>query len=128
MHLVRSPNKRFSSLVYKFWRHISLLVLYLYFHFFYLLDHLLLIFILSRSSFCRDINDKCILCKNCDNSQEHAINDCAKTEKLWKKLTKELNDLDNETKNKTLLDYIFYCYYSKDLLLHTNYIFYNLIF
>ena len=30
-------------------------------------------------------------------------------------LTKELNDLDNATKNKTLLDSIFYWYYSKDL-------------
>ena len=30
-------------------------------------------------------------------------------------LTKELNDLDNTTKNKTLLDSIFYWYYSKDL-------------
>ena len=39
----------------------------------------------------------------------------AKTEKLRAKLTKELNDLDNATKNKTLLDSIFYWYYSKDL-------------
>ena len=30
-------------------------------------------------------------------------------------MTKELNDLDNATKNKTLLDSIFYWYYSKDL-------------
>ena len=30
-------------------------------------------------------------------------------------MTKELNDLDNATKNKTLLDSIFCCYYSKDL-------------
>ena len=53
--------------------------------------------------------------KNCDNSQEHVINECAKTEKLRAKLIKELNDLDNTTKNKTLLDSIFYWYYSKDL-------------
>ena len=39
----------------------------------------------------------------------------SKTEKLRAKLTKELNDLDNATKNKTLLDSIFYWYYSKDL-------------
>ena len=78
-------------------------------------DHLFLRFILGRGGFREDINDKCILCKNCDNSQEHVINDCAKTEKLRKKLTKELNDLDNATKNKTLLDSIFYWYYSKDL-------------
>ena len=38
-----------------------------------------------------------------------------KTEKLRTKLTKELNDLDATTKNKTLLDSIFYWYYSKDL-------------
>ena len=78
-------------------------------------DHLPLRFVLGRDAFREDINDKCILCKNCDNSQEHVINDCAKTEKLRKKLTKELNVLDNATKNKTLLDSIFYWYYSKDL-------------
>ena len=50
-----------------------------------------------------------------DNSQEHVINDCAKTEKLRAKLKKELNDLDPTTKNKTLLESIFYWYYSKDL-------------
>ena len=78
-------------------------------------DHLLLRFILGRGAFRNDINDKCILCKNCDNSQEHVINECGKTEKLRTKLIKELNDLDNATKNKTLLDSIFYWYYSKDL-------------
>ena len=78
-------------------------------------DHLLLRFILGRGAFRNDINDKCIFCKNCDNSQEHVINDCAKTEKLRKKLKKELNDLDNATKNKTFLDSIFYWYYIKDL-------------
>ena len=70
--------------------------------------HLLLRFILGRGAFRNDINDKCILCKNSDNSQEHVINECAKTKKLRTKLTKELNDLDNATKNKTLLDSIFY--------------------
>ena len=55
------------------------------------------------------------MCKNRDNSQENIINECAKTEKLRAKLTKELNDLDNATKNKTLLDSIFYWYYSKDI-------------
>ena len=43
------------------------------------------------------------------------INEYAKTEKLRTKLTKELNDLDNGSKNKTLFDSIFYWYYSKDL-------------
>ena len=56
-----------------------------------------------------------MLCKNSDNSQEHVVNECAKTKKLRAKLTKELNDLDNATKNKTLLDSIFYWYYTKDL-------------
>ena len=78
-------------------------------------DHLLLRFILGRGAFHNDINDKCILCKNSDNSQEHVVNECAKTEKLRTKLIKELNDLDNATKNKPLLDSIFYWYYSKDL-------------
>ncbi len=77
--------------------------------------HLLLRFILGRGAFSNDINDKCILCKNSDNSQEHVVNECAKTKKLRTKLTKELNDLDNATKNKSLLDSIFYWYYSKDL-------------
>ena len=78
-------------------------------------DHLLLRFILGRGVFRNDINDKCILCKNSDNSQEHVVNECAKTKKLRIKLIKKLNDLDNATKNKTLLDSIFYWYYSKDL-------------
>ena len=56
-----------------------------------------------------------MLCKKNDNSQEHAVNECVKTKKLRAKLAKELNDLDNATKNKTLLDSIFYWYYSKDL-------------
>ena len=40
--------------------------------------------------------------QKCDNSQEHVINECGKTEKLRTKLIKELNDLNNATKNKTL--------------------------
>ena len=83
-------------------------------------DHLLLRFILGRGAFRNDINDKCILCKNSDNSQEHVVNECAKTKKLRTKLIKELNDLDNATKNKTLLDSIFYWYYSKDLQAKNN--------
>ena len=75
---------------------------------------------MSKISCIKDINDKCILCKNSDNSQEHVINECAKTENLRAKLTKELNDLDNATKNKTLLDSIFYWYYSKDLQAKKN--------
>ena len=37
-------------------------------------DHLLLRFILGRGAFRKDINDRCILCKDSDNSQEHVIN------------------------------------------------------
>ena len=64
-------------------------------------ENLLLRFILGRGAFRNDINDKCILCKDSNNSQEHIVNECAKTKKLRAKLTKELNDLDNATKNKT---------------------------
>ena len=49
-------------------------------------DHLLLRFILGRGAFRKDINDICILCNEADNSQEHVINDCAKTEELRTKL------------------------------------------
>ena len=63
-------------------------------------DHLLLRFILGRGAFRNDINDKCILCKIHENSQEHVINDCTITEKLRLKLIKELNELDNESKIK----------------------------
>ena len=35
--------------------------------------------------------------------------------KQKEEIDKELNDLDNATKNKTFLEYIFYWYYSKDL-------------
>ncbi len=77
--------------------------------------HKFFILILGRSAFRKDINDRCILCKDSDNSQEHVINDCAKTEKLRAKLKKELNDLEPVTKNNTILESIFYWYYSKDL-------------
>ena len=77
--------------------------------------HKFFILILGRGAFHKDINDRCILCKDSDNSQEHVINDCAKTEKLRAKLKKELNDLEPVTKNNTILESIFYWYYSKDL-------------
>ena len=64
-------------------------------------------FILCRDAFRKDINNKFILCKNIDNSQDFVINDCAKTEKLRTKLIKKLIDFDNATKSKTLLDFIF---------------------
>ena len=50
--------------------------------------HLLLRFILGRGAFHNDINDKCILCENNCNIQEHVLNDCEKNKKLRTKLTK----------------------------------------
>ena len=47
---------------------------------------------LGRGDSRNDINDKCILCKDSNNSQEHVVNECAKTKKLREKLTKELID------------------------------------
>ena len=72
-------------------------------------------FILYIGAFRKDINDKYILCKNFDHSQEHVVNECANSQKLRTKLIKELNDLDNAIKNKALFDFIFYWYYSKDI-------------
>ena len=66
-------------------------------------------------NFIKHINDKCIICKNYDNSQEHIFNDYAKTKKLRTKLIKELNNLDNATKNIKLLDFIFNLHYNKNL-------------
>ena len=57
---------------------------------------------IGKGAFLNDINNKCILSKNSDNSQEQVVNECAKTEKLRSKMTKELNDLDNTNQNKTL--------------------------
>ena len=47
------------------------------------------------------------MCKNCDNSQEHVINDHAKTEKRITKLIRELNYLDTATKNKNTFGFYF---------------------
>ena len=68
-----------------------------------------------RGSFRDDINKKCILCKVADNGIEHVINNCKKLEKERNELITELNKLDAETKNKTLLKAIEYYYYSKKL-------------
>ena len=50
--------------------------------------HLLLRFILGRNAFRKHINNKCILCENNGNIQEHVLNDCEKNKKLRTKLTK----------------------------------------
>jgi len=78
-------------------------------------DFLLLRFMCHRGAFREDINEKCLLCKTEDNGIEHVINNCKKLEKERNELVTELNKLDAETKNKTLLKTIEYYYYSKKL-------------
>ena len=51
-------------------------------------DSLLLRFILGRGAFHNDINDKYILRKDSENSQEHVINECDKTKKIKYKTDK----------------------------------------
>ena len=43
-----------------------------------------------------------------------------KNRKIKNKVDKELNDLDNTTKNKTLLDSIYYWYYSENIKAKKN--------
>ena len=78
-------------------------------------DFLLLRFMCHRGAFREDINEKCLLCETEDNGIEHVINNCKKLEKERNELITELNKLDAETKNKTLLKAIEYYYYSKKL-------------
>ena len=78
-------------------------------------DFLLLKFMCHRGAFRKDINEKCLLCETEDNGIEHVINNCKKLEKERNELITELNKLDAETKNKTLLKAIEYYYYSKKL-------------
>ena len=78
-------------------------------------DFLLLRFMCHRGAFREDINKKCLLCEKEDNGIEHVINNCKKLKKERNELITELNKLDVETKNKTLLKVIEYYYYSKKL-------------
>ena len=64
-----------------------------------------------RGAFREDINKKCLLCEKEDNGIEHVINNCKKLSKERNELITELNKLDAETKNKTLLKAIEYNYY-----------------
>ena len=68
-----------------------------------------------RGAFREDINEKCLLCKTEDNGIEHVINNCKKLEKEREEIVKKLNNLDTNTKNKTLLEIIEYYYYNKRL-------------
>ena len=76
---------------------------------------LLLRFMCHRGAFREDINKKCLLCEKEDNAIEDVINNCKKLKKERDDLITELNKLDVETKNKTLLKVIEYYYYSKKL-------------
>ena len=78
-------------------------------------DFLLLRFMCHRGAFREDINKKCLLCEKEDNGIEHVINNCNKLKKERNDLITELNKLDANTKNKTLLKVIEYYYYSKKL-------------
>ena len=68
-----------------------------------------------RGAFREDINKKCVLCKTEDNGIEHVTNNCIKFKKEREEIIKKLNNLDTNTKNKTLLEIIEYYYYTKRL-------------
>ena len=50
-----------------------------------------------------------------DNGIEHVTNNCIKFKNEREEIIKQLNNIDNNTKNKTLLEIIEYYYYSKRL-------------
>ena len=77
-------------------------------------DFLLLRFS-HRGAFREDINKKCVFCKTEDNGIEHVTNNCIKFKKEREEIIKKLNNLDTNTKNKTLLEIIEYYYYNKRL-------------
>ena len=68
-----------------------------------------------RGAFRNDINEKCVLCKTEDNGIEYITNNCIKFKKEREEIINKLNNLDVNTKNKTLLEIIEYYYYSKSL-------------
>ena len=75
-------------------------------------DFLLLRFMCHRGAFRKDINKKCVFCKNKDNGMKHVINECTKLKNERENLLKELNRI-NKRKDKELLTAIEYHYYSK---------------
>ena len=68
-----------------------------------------------RWAFRKDINEKCIFCETEDNGIEHIINNCIKFKKTREEVIKKFNNLDANTKNKTLLEIIECYYYSERL-------------
>ena len=67
-----------------------------------------------RGAFRKDIYEKCVFCAE-DNEIEHVTNNCIKFKKAREEIIKKLNNLNVNTKNKTLLEIIEYYYYSKRL-------------
>ena len=65
-----------------------------------------------REAFRKDFNEKkkCVFCKTEDNGIEHITNNCIKFKKEREEIIKRLNNLDINTKNKTLLEIIEYYY------------------
>ena len=78
-------------------------------------DFLLLIYMYHRGDFRKDINKKCVFYETEDNGIEYVTNDCIIFKKAREENIKKLNNLDDNTKNKTLLEIIEYYYYSKRL-------------
>ena len=70
----------------------------------------------GRGAFRADIPgfEKCVLCKNENNGIEHVVNYCPIIKNEREKALKELKKLDANTSNKTLLEIIYYWYYTKD--------------
>ena len=69
-----------------------------------------------RGAFRKDINEKCVFWETEDNGIEHInTNNCIKFNRAREEIIKKLNNLDDNTKNKALLEIIEYYYYSKRL-------------
>ena len=68
-------------------------------------DFLLLKYMYHGGAFRKDINEKkkCVFCKTEDNVIEHITNNCIKFKKEREEIINKLNNLDNNTKYKTLL-------------------------
>ena len=77
-------------------------------------DFLLLRYMCHRGAFRKDINEKCAFCKTEDNGIEHVTNNCSKFKKEREEIIKKFNNLDVNSKNKTLFEIIEY-YYRKRL-------------
>ena len=77
-------------------------------------DFLLLRYMWHRGALRIDINEEYVFCKTEDNGIDNVTNNCIKYKKEREEIINKLNNLDANTKNKTLLEIIEY-YYSKRL-------------